>query len=170
MKLNLGCGQDYKQGFINIDGADNLKVDKRIDFIKETLLDYFNANEIKFILAKDFIEHFYSWEAKRILHNCYLILENQGIIEIHIPNLNHIISTRKMSLDNKITMIYGGQGKPQGKSKLNETRIKYPHYFCHKYGYTRVSIALLLRSLGFAKIEIKESIGKTSLIIKATKE
>ena len=47
MKLNLGCGCDYKKGYINIDGADDVKSDLMINLIQETLLDHFNANSIK---------------------------------------------------------------------------------------------------------------------------
>ena len=42
IRLNIGCGNDYREGFINIDGrADLPRVDWVINLSKESLLKYF---------------------------------------------------------------------------------------------------------------------------------
>jgi predicted SAM-dependent methyltransferase len=61
MKLNIGCGTDYREGFINIDGSSVLpRVDKVIDISSEELTSHFKSGEIKHILANDIIEHHFS--------------------------------------------------------------------------------------------------------------
>jgi len=55
-KLNVGCGTDYREGFINIDGSGVLShVDRVIDVGKESLLNYFSHGEFDFILANDIV-------------------------------------------------------------------------------------------------------------------
>lgn len=47
MKLNIGCGTDYREGFINIDGSNSLtRVDKVIDTASETLLTFFKKMKL----------------------------------------------------------------------------------------------------------------------------
>lgn len=58
ISLNIGCGNDYREGFINIDGRANLpRVDWVINLSKESLLKYFEEESVDHILANDFIEH-----------------------------------------------------------------------------------------------------------------
>jgi len=41
MKLNIGCGTDYRKGFINVDGSNTLpRVDRIIDLEKESLRNH----------------------------------------------------------------------------------------------------------------------------------
>jgi len=41
IKLNIGCGYDPREGFVNIDGRNDLpKVDRVINLSKESLLKY----------------------------------------------------------------------------------------------------------------------------------
>ena len=78
-KLNIGCGTDYRDGFINIDGSDVLaKVDKVIDIASKHLLDHFSPGEIDVILANDIVEHLFHWEAVRLLKDFYDLLPPRG--------------------------------------------------------------------------------------------
>ena len=68
IKLNIGCGEDYKDGYVNIDGNEALpKVDKIINFDHESLTDHYQDSSLDHILANDFIEHHFHWQAKQIL-------------------------------------------------------------------------------------------------------
>ena len=56
LKLNVGCGLDYREGFVNIDGSDVLpKVDKIINLCDDSLLNHFEKESVNLIVAKDFI-------------------------------------------------------------------------------------------------------------------
>lgn len=78
-KLNLGCGTDYRNGFINVDGSSSLyKVDKVIAIGHESLLNYFKKESFDYILANDIIEHFFHWEAVNILKELYQLLTLRG--------------------------------------------------------------------------------------------
>ena len=155
IKLNIGSGNDYKPSYINIDGCDILeKVDKIINFEEDSLLNYFEKDSVDFILANDFIEHFYHWEAVKILSDFFQILKPKAKMEIRLPDVKFICSTFRMSIEEKITYLYGGQDINQGESKDNY-RKKFPQFFCHKYGYTKKTMTKELSKIGFVQIITK---------------
>lgn len=58
VRLNIGCGTDYREGFVNIDGSPNLpRVDRVIDFGTERLTDHFALGSVDHIVANDIVEH-----------------------------------------------------------------------------------------------------------------
>ena len=81
LKLNLGCGGDYIEGFVNIDlYAD--RVDARYDVEK---LPY-NDNSIDEIRAYHIIEHFDYLKAHDVLHEWHRVLKPGGVLRIETPD------------------------------------------------------------------------------------
>jgi len=155
-KLNVGCGTDYRDGFINIDGSNVLsRVDKIIDIGKASLLQHFTAGEVDFILANDIIEHHYHWEAVTILREFYELLAAGGMVEIRVPDSAYIIGSWRMPLERKIVLLYGGQDFPQGNAEMDASRKEFPQYFCHRYGWTMDSMRRELAAIGFSDIVSK---------------
>ncbi|MCP4972034.1 MAG: hypothetical protein GY932_15770 [Arcobacter sp.] len=153
IKLNVGCGHDYRDGYINVDGSDLLpKVDKIINLSNDSLLNHFDSDSINEILAKDFIEHFFHWEAINILSDFYKLLENDGVLKLKLPDFKFLCKTWFLSDEDKITYLYGGQDKNQNKSK-DIYREKFPEFFCHKYGYTQKTMKHELSKIGFKNIK-----------------
>ena len=84
IKLNLGCGSDIKEGFINVDMRKDIKADVVVDLSVDILP--FEDNEIDEILAKDILEHF-SWrDTDRIFADWIRVLKIGGKIELMVPN------------------------------------------------------------------------------------
>jgi hypothetical protein len=42
-------------------------------------------------------------------------------------------------------------------AQMDESRKLFPHYFCHKFGWTQNSMADELRKIGFAKVKTKRA-------------
>jgi predicted SAM-dependent methyltransferase len=154
MKLNVGCGTDYREGFVNIDGSNALaRVDKIIDISSDSLLAHFEPSSVDFILANDIIEHHFHWEAVRILRQFFALLHTGGTVEIRVPDAEYIIKSWRLSLQTKLNLLFGGQDIPQGRDvEMDESRKKYPQYFCHKYGWTRTSMQQALALIGFTTV------------------
>lgn len=154
IKLNVGCGTDYKDGFINIDGSSALyKVDKVIDLNGSSLSEHFSPDSVDYILANDIVEHFLRWEAEKMLRAFYVVLKPAAKCEIRVPDTEYIMRSWRLPVQTKINLLYGGQDIPQGDNHaMNESRKKFPHFFCHKYGWTRKTLSQLLKEIGFINI------------------
>lgn len=86
-KINLGCGDKYTDGWINLDFNSSNK-----NVISHNLLTSlpFNDGEVDVIYNSHFLEHFSLADAKRILSECYRILGNKGVIRIVVPDLENV--------------------------------------------------------------------------------
>ncbi len=100
LKLNIGCGTDYKRGWINIDNnSDNNieNLDLNWDLMKPLP---FADNSIKFIYNEHFMEHFSVEDGQKILKDFMRVLEPGGVLRIAMPDLEVITNNYvKLSLD-----------------------------------------------------------------------
>lgn len=159
IKLNVGCGTDYREGYINIDGSSTLpRVDLVIDISKESLVSHFQESSVDHILANDIIEHHFHWQGVKIMEDFFKLLKSGGTVEIRVPDTIHLIRTWRYPIEKKVLFLYGGQDIPLGvDERMDESRRKHPEYFCHKYGWTRASMANALRDIGYKKIHTRRA-------------
>ena len=156
LRLNVGCGNDYREGFINIDGRVDLpRVDRVINLSKESLLKYFKEGTVDFILANDIIEHHFHWEGVRITRDFYALLKPGGALEMRLPDFECICSSSELSMAKKINLLFGGQDIPQGEENPS-SRKRYPEFFCHKYAYTQTTLKEELEAVGFKNITTRK--------------
>lgn len=169
LKLNIGCGADYRKGFINIDGSSCLsKVDKVVCIPDESLLDFYSPNCCDYILAQDIVEHLFRWEAISVIKDFHLLLARDGILQIRVPDVEYIIRSWSLPIHRKIFLLYGGQDVPQnGPPDMEISRKNRPGLFCHKYGWTRNSLSRELKHLGFRILENRRM--GTNFVIKSQK-
>jgi predicted SAM-dependent methyltransferase len=150
MKLNLGCGLDKRQGYINVDIRKDVNPDLVLNL--EDIPYPFESNSIEEIIDKDILEHIPYRKVENILKEWYRILKPEGKLYIQSPDL--IAIAYKVILNNNYTWrdisywLYGGQ--------------EYDYNF-HKSGFTIPTIRALLESIGF-KIEKIENDGGTNLM------
>lgn len=93
-KLNVGCGVDIRQGWINLDSANVSGVDIVHDIQKLPLP--FRDGEFEHILAQDVLEHV---EYIPVLKDLWRILKPGGTLSIRVPHFtsknNYIDPTHK---------------------------------------------------------------------------
>ena len=88
MKLNVCCGLDYREGYVNIDFSDissaghPLKVDRVCDITKGIDLEDNCASEIVF---RESLEHFNRWVGLNILKELYRLLAPGGVLDLTVP-------------------------------------------------------------------------------------
>ena len=115
-KLHLGCGLHTPEGWINIDGSWNAwlakypilrKVLKALHILPESLINIpwkpsilihdvrkplpFKDNSICAIYASHLLEHLYLEEGKRLLRECFRIIQPCGVLRIVVPDLRAIV-------------------------------------------------------------------------------
>ncbi len=141
--LHLGCGGNYRPGYINIDLFDLTVADMgvHVAFLP------FEANSIRMIKAYHLLEHFDWVEVKYLLNEWFRVLENGGGVIFEVPDLESTIrqlATQKdiQSQTSTLQWIYG----------VNESGMR------HKTGFTYQILYNFLSSVGF--VEIKKGTSK----------
>ena len=155
VKLNIGCGLDYRKGFINIDGSAALpRIDQVIDFTTTKLTSTYLQESVDYILCNDFLEHHFHWEAVDLLHQFFCVLKFGGKAEIRVPDCEYILKAVNEPVEKRLRWLYGGQDIQQ--SKMDFSRIEYPQFFCHKYGWTRDRLTKDLVLVGFNNLRFEQ--------------
>ncbi len=83
MKLNLGCGNKKLNGFINIDGNNNVTPDLNINLGCEILP--FKNDSVDYVLGDQFIEHLSQKEINFLLKELHRVCKNGAKIEFNSP-------------------------------------------------------------------------------------
>jgi len=154
LKLNLGCGLDKREGWVNIDIRKEVKPDLVLDLERECLP--YEDNSVDEIMAKDVLEHF-SWRRiEGILQDWHRVLKPGGKLFIQTPNLNSIIikwCNKKIEGWKEMSFwLYGEQNYPEN---------------LHKCIFTETDIFFLLERIGFKVEKIRRD--NTNLLVWAYK-
>lgn len=89
MKLNLGCGKDAKEGFINLDMIKHSGVDVVHDL---NIFPYpFKENTFDYVEARFIVEHLK--EPIKFVEEIYRISKNKALLKIAVPHASMIVSS-----------------------------------------------------------------------------
>ena len=108
LRLNLGCGTDIKQGYINIDQ----RWIKGVNQVADVSHLPYKDESVTEVLANDVIEHFPRERTEMVLKEWIRVLRPEGILKIQCPDVRTLayglvynqIPTHEFS-----RRIYGGQ-------------------------------------------------------------
>lgn len=126
LKLHLGCGDYWFDGYINIDHAVLAGTDIILD-LRERLP--FQDQTIQIIESHEFVEHFTKAEIDTILEDWKRVLVDNGTVITVVPDIEELM---KQGL---IDQIYGIEQD-------------------HKWGYTEQSLKELFEKHGFQDISV----------------
>jgi len=140
IELNLGCGNKYMPGWVNVDltNRDGGKVDVNSDI---RVLP-FEDNYADTVLANHVIEHFYRWEVEDILKEWFRVMKPGAKIILECPDLNKLIDNFKTS-DNAYLHILGFYGDQKYKDPLMQ----------HKWAYCGRELQEILEGIGFQDVQ-----------------
>lgn len=156
-KVNLGCGTQHLDGYLNVD------INEPADAIMDIRKLSFNDNSVGEIYSSHVLEHFSEREMFIVLNEIHRVLKPGGVLSLDIPDLEFCVRewlNTSEDDDRKwgfyLMRIFGNQ--------FNE-------YEFHKTGFTETRIKRLLSSIGFKDIDVKrgDSHGQDSLIVNAIK-
>lgn len=91
IKLNVGCGTDYKKGWINIDNNTDENIDK-LDLnwdLRKPLP--FDDNSVDFIFNEHFFEHLTVEEARKTIKDLMRLLKPGGVMRVAMPDLESVV-------------------------------------------------------------------------------
>lgn len=93
MKLNIGCGRDYREGWFNTDVSLEVKADVYFDIGKESIL--MEDSQAELVYISGVLEQIGpNEELKHALNECWRLLKQGGQIVIVVPNAKHAIAHR----------------------------------------------------------------------------
>jgi len=156
MKLNLCCGDDVREGYINIDVRKTRPNVFVLDLEKD-LLKPFPDNSVDEIIARDCIEHI-SWRrVEDLLRDIHRVLKCGGKFYMQVPDLEAIAKKAIFNPDACLGnlcgwklisyWVYGGQDYPENT---------------HKAGFTMPTLKRFLEQIGF-EVEKIQNDGGTNI-------
>ena len=169
MKLNLGCGTQVPEGWVNVDyalGARFMKIPFFRAFNRKVKLFNLDWNEkiylhditkkfpwtdssIDIVYSSHTLEHFSREDGRRVLAECHKVLRKNGIIRIVVPDLRHnvieYIEGRIYADDfiEKLDVLYGNCNNAVKK------RLSPFFQFPHKCMYDNPRLLEILNEIGF---------------------
>ena len=175
VKLNLGCGLQVQEGWLNVDYALGARLTRLPLFhIFSEKLSLFNVDwdsrifihdlrkrfpwgdqTVDVIYSSHTLEHFSQEEGLLFLNECHRVLRNGGLIRIVVPDLSCVVADyisgqiRADYLLERLGVAYGS-GKKGIKRKLAPF-IEFPH----KCMYDTRALLTVLQETGF-KCETKQ--------------
>lgn len=91
MKANLGCGQDYLKGYVNIDISHEVKADHYLD-IRRAMLP-FEDNSIEEVYCGSVLEQVLENEhLVHLLNECWRVLKPGAPLRLVVPNSRYSIT------------------------------------------------------------------------------
>ena len=136
-KINLGCGEDYKEGWINIDKDPKHRAEMTCDIETFSTLDY-SADEI---LLSHVLMYLRPEQLKPLLIRWYGWLKEGGKLTMETADfrkLCNIVSTEPVEdivMSDGMINIFGKENEPP-----------------HTWGWTSRSLITLLEEIGFKNI------------------
>jgi predicted SAM-dependent methyltransferase len=146
IKLNLGCANDIKEGYINVDLFHN---DPRVKISDVRNLDFVESNTAEEVYAKDILEHITFTDGHEALKEWYRVLKPGGRLYVQTINFDLQVEAFQRgfwSLADYNYMLFAGPGWVDDYSR--------PQDF-HKSVYTVSYMTKLLENLGFTIEESK---------------
>lgn len=136
MKLHLGCGPKFINGFIHVDMLDYEHVDYNAPVDQ---LDFAQDNSVELIYACHVLEHFGRHEIAPVLDEWYRVLKVGGVLRVAVPDFEAVTDEYRVNHDVQALMglVCGGQKD---------------EYDYHKVIFDEVSLTKQLISAGFKSI------------------
>lgn len=91
-KLNLACGRDYKEGWVNTDISTKTKADKYFDVRKDFPLE---SSTFEVIYCSGVLEQILTNEDfTKCMNECHRVLKHNGEMTVIVPNSKYSITFR----------------------------------------------------------------------------
>lgn len=142
VKINLGCGNDIKEGYINIDKYNNIgQVDYQLDLGD---LNVFEDNSVDEIYLSHVFEHISLNDMYGILEEWRRVLKHNGRLQLFLPDLEYEVklwlSTPSERKWMEVHRIFGAQSHPGNT---------------HYSGHSVDSLTYFLDSMNFKVLDCK---------------
>ncbi len=158
--LNLGCGSNYVEGYVNADFFYRFKFWKKDTLKREWQLDLRYSLECKDevfdgIFTEHTLEHLYLDDAKKLLQELYRVLKKDAMIRITVPDIEKYVNfySKKYELIDTDSF---SKKYPTGCSAIRNITQNYFHFSTWDFE----ELKRYLEEVGFKDIK-RMDFGKT---------
>ncbi len=144
IKLNLGCGYDYREGYINIDIDPKNKADLHIDILDFGAQDY----SVSEILMSHVAMYIRPEEMSELLKRCHAWLKRGGKLDVETIDLDIVMDYATNPFEGKVDSY--------GLTNIFGTEKTGPH----RWGWTKEALTKQLLSVGFEVVGSKPGLKK----------
>lgn len=148
IKLHLGCGHLYKDGWVNIDIDKSLKTDICSDFM--SVHENFQLNSVRVVTMIHSISYLNLWEARLFFRNIYDLLVINGVLELEFPDID---KCAKVLSNTKSTNKYIEAVRGIYAFDLNQINNQ-ENFKSYSFGWSAWYIKLELKKAGFKEVRI----------------
>jgi predicted SAM-dependent methyltransferase len=150
LKLHIGSGRNYKEGWINIDCNSRTKKDLRLDVRKGIP---FPDSSVDYIFNEHFIEHLSYDDGFNFLKEAYRTLLPNGVVRTAFPDIDTMIDSymKDSWREMEWVKLIKAQWYPSGCFMLNECIRERGH---HLYMYNVKELKRRLGEAGFKENNI----------------
>jgi predicted SAM-dependent methyltransferase len=155
MKLNLGCGHDYLEGYLNVD----ISVDSLADAVMEAHNLQVGSAAVETIVAAQLIEHLGFFKGKYFLAECFRVLRPEGTLRLETPHLERsfeiFLAGDRAARESALTWLYGAETAHMQhrfcfplellRELVAETGFELLHHESFFYQANRPALRLILR-------------------------
>ena len=152
MLLNLGCGNNKLDGYVNIDLHDK-EADIQADITDLPI----KSNSVEGIVAYQVIEHVPYWRAIEVFEEMYRVMKPGATAVIECPDMLYIaqqIVDREDVADKWVYNIWGEYYRPWDKNRHRDW--EHNAASLHINGFTEKKIRRLAEQAGFTQIRRRE--------------
>jgi predicted SAM-dependent methyltransferase len=89
MKLHIGCGNNVKEGYVNIDKFVKNASIENYDILKLPI----DENSVDEVLAEHVVEHLTFQEEREFFYEMYRVLKTGGKLKLEVPDIEWVLST-----------------------------------------------------------------------------
>jgi len=162
LKVNLGCGEDIRPGWVNIDlapGVDPaahsdaafISCDLRLGLpLEEASCDY--------VYSSHFFEHLEYKHGLQLMRDCHRVLRPGGVFRVSLPNLKGIFDAylrgdeAYFDLIDKLALL--PEVEPGIGTLVDHINYSVYQYGEHKYIYDEDKVILLLQKIGYSSVTL----------------
>lgn len=146
MKIHLGCGTNYIDGWLNVD-LDSALADVHLDL--RNPLPYADAS-VDFIFNEHFIEHITRDEALEFLKECRRVLKPGGVFRVSTPDLRWVVA---QYISGKLDEWRDVSWVPESSCRLLNEGMRL---WGHQFVYDLPELMLILREAGFSDLSLAQ--------------
>lgn len=190
-RLHLGCGLKTPQGWIHLDGSWNSRLARyprlrralrALPVLPAGLLDVpwsreilvhdvrrplpFRDNSMSVVYASHLLEHLFLAEARRLLRECWRVLEPAGVLRLVVPDLRALVSAYlddtpgedaapagglASSADRLCEQLHFWRPEPPAGNLLYRIYQRWDDFQVHKWMYDARSLAGHMTAAGFVE-------------------